>query len=188
MKRDAEGPKMLPVLIALLLAAGVSGAKDLPEGTHVLVMVVETVSRENIMASGEQGMLGRLHAAGITDADITDGSIAVGIVYCCGGNISRETAMAFFVPPEFRTSQGDVVEVRLGRVASKKDLKRGDFGAINHALNVRESFNDETGACRWDPPNEKLWMRVLYCDWMLGEGWQRRGGLSPGWFRPAQTG
>jgi hypothetical protein len=43
----------------------------------------------------------------------------------------------------------------------------------------------EGGRCRWDPPNEKLWMRVIYCDWMLGENWQFKGGLHKGWFRPA---
>jgi hypothetical protein len=158
-------------------------AKEHPEGTHILVMVVESVPKTDIVASGEAGGLGRLHAEGISDQAITDGSVAVGIVYCCGGKISKDTAVVFYVPPEFRTKQGDVVEVRLGRLASKKERKRGDLGTINRAVMIRESFADEQGACRWDPPNERLWMRVLYCDWMLGEGWDRRGGLSPGWFR-----
>jgi hypothetical protein len=165
-----------------VLCVSAADAKALPEGTHILAMVVQTFDRTSIVDSGEQGMLGRLLAEGITDADISDGSVALGIVYCCGGKITQETAIAFYVPPEYRLQEGDVVEVSLGRIVSKKEIKRGDKGTVNRAVSVRESFKDETGVCRWDPPNETLWMRVLYCDWMLGEGWKRRGGLSPGWY------
>jgi hypothetical protein len=169
--------------VALLGSTG-THAKQHPEGTRILVMVVESVPRQSIIASGETGALGQLYAAGITDDMLSDGSMAVGIVYCCGGKISKETAVVFYVPDEFRTQLGDVVEVQVGRLASKKERKRGELGSINRAITIRESFQDEQGVCRWDPPNEQLWMRVLYCEWMLGEGWQRRGGLNPGWFRP----
>lgn len=81
------------------------------------------------------------------------------------------------------TALGDVVEVSVGYVPSKKERKRGATGRVNRAVAVRDNIDADVGACRWDPPNDALWMRVLYCDWMLGEGWERRGGLLPGWYK-----
>lgn len=154
-----------------------------PPGTRVAAMVVQVASLDELMASGDQGMLGRLREHGIADEELSDGSVAAGIVYCCGGGISKETMLVFYVPLDFRVTVGDVVEVSLGRVPTKKQRKKGDNGAINQALGVRGSFNDDSGTCRWDPENDTLWMRVLYCDWMLPEGWEYRGGLSKGWYR-----
>jgi hypothetical protein len=92
--------------------------------------------------------------------------------------------LAFYVPTDFRVAMGDVVEIVLGRTATKKERKKGDQGTMNRVAQIRDSFESEAGSCRWDPENETLWMRVLYCDWMPGEGWQYRGGLSNGWFKP----
>lgn len=173
------------ILIALLVLAPHSAlaANPHPPGTLALVMVAEVGELNDILASGEDGMLGMLHANGIVDDDLSDGSVAFGLVYCCGGKISRDTVHGFYVPTEFRVAVGDVVEISLGRTVSKKERKRGDRGTVNRAIRVRYSFEKEDGSCRWDPQDDRLWMRVLYCDWMPSESWQYRGGLSKGWYR-----
>jgi len=146
-------------------------------------MVVEVSKLEDILASGEDGMLGLLHANGITDDEVSDGSIAFGIVYCCNGKISRDTAFGFYVPTDFRVAVGDVVEISLGRAASKKERRRGETTVINRATRVRYSFEKDDGSCFWDPDDDRMWTRVLNCDWMQEEGWQYRGGLSEGWYK-----
>jgi hypothetical protein len=82
-------------------------------------------------------------------------------------------------------AEGDVVEIEVGRTARPR---RGDPGAMNRAIAVRESFADDTGECRWDPEDERLWMRVLNCNWMQAEGWQLERGLDTKWFKPAPSG
>lgn len=167
----------------LLFSAVVIAADPHPRGTRVAAMVVQVASLEEIMSSGDKGILGRLRSQGIPDDQLSDGSIAAGIVYCCGGKISKETMLVFYVPPNFRAAVGDVAEIALGHTPTKKQSKNGDKGSINQALQVRESLNDESGQCRWDPENETLWMRVLFCEWMPSDGWVYRDGLNKGWFK-----
>jgi len=152
------------------------------EGAHVLVMVVQLATRAETIATGDDGALGVLRANGISEDEIRDGSVAAGIKFCCGGKVSMDTRLMFYVPPSFSVSEADVVEVAIGRPARKR---RGDPGAINRAVRVRESLNDTSTACRWDPEDDRLWTRILYCDWMSAEGWQLERGLDKTWFRPA---
>jgi len=51
------------------------------------------------------------------------------------------------------------------------------------ALFSKADEND--GHCWWDPKNDELWLRVLYCDWMPNEGWIKQNGINPAWFKPA---
>jgi hypothetical protein len=151
-------------LFAVLPAA----AKEKPyraEGARVLVMVAQLASRDETLATGDHGALGLLKSQGIRPEEIRDGTVAVGIVYCCGGKISKETRLMFYSPPEIQLAVGDVAEMEFGR---KPDKKHQDRGKLNKVVAVRESFEDESGACRWDPEDDKLWMRVLYCDWHGG--------------------
>jgi hypothetical protein len=152
------------------------------EGAHVLVMVVQLASRAETLATGEDGALGVLRANGISEDEIRDGSVAAGIKFCCGGKVSMDTRLMFYVPPSFGVSEADVVEVAIGRPARRR---RGDPGAINRAIRIRESLNDTNAACHWDPEDDRLWTRILYCDWMSEEGWQLERGLDKTWFRPA---
>lgn len=173
---------LLVAMLALAPLPALAAKPHLP-GTRVLAMVVDVGKLDDIIASGEDGMLGMLHASGIGDDEISAGSVAFGIIYCCGGKISRDTLYGFYIPTNFRVAAGDVVEISLGRTASKKERKRGDRGTVNRATGVRYSFGKEDGSCRWDPEDDRLWMRVLYCNWMPDEGWQYRGGLSEGWYK-----
>lgn len=170
------------LLAALPLASPV--AKPLPERSLVMGMVIHLGEREEIVATGEAGLFGSLRASGISEEEITDGSVAVAMIYCCRGKFSRTTMLYFYVPAELALAEGDVVEIELGRGTTRKQRKQGDRGTLNRASRVRDSFEQPTGACRWDPENDALWMRVIYCDWMLGEGWLQRGGLDKHWYRP----
>ena len=156
-------------------------AKDLPQGTHILTMVAQLASKAETLATGEEGFLGKLHQNGITDEEIVDGSVAVGIVYCCGGSITKQTMWVFYVPPEFQLAVGDVVELEVGKSPNQK---KGEPGVFHRIVRVRESFEDETGSCRWDPEDDRMWARILYCDWMEEEGWKYKSGLSKTWYKP----
>ena len=53
---------------------------------------------------------------------------------------------------------------------------------------VLQSANQTNGPCWWDPKNEILWRRVIYCDWMPQEGWVNQEGFNKfyiGWYKPA---
>jgi hypothetical protein len=91
--------------------------------------------------------------------------------------------LIFYVPPSLEVTEGDITEIELGRPARKR---RGDPGAINRAVRIRESMGDTNMACRWDPEDERMWMRILFCDWMESEGWQFARGLNKTWFKPAR--
>lgn len=169
------------VLLTFGLVSPVT-AKDLPQGTHILTMVVQLASRAETLATGEEGALGKLHQSGILDEDILDGSVAAGIIYCCGGSITRKTMWVFYAPPEFRLAVGDVVELEVGKSPNKK---KGEPDVFHRVVKVRESFENETGSCHWDPEDDRMWARIIYCDWMEAEGWKYKGGLSKTWYKPA---
>jgi len=89
-----------------------------------------------------------------------------------------------FVPSGIKVEMGDIVEVRVGHPE-----KKGVPGALNTVLRIREKAGDANRMCRWEPPDERLWTRVLYADWMPQEGWLREKGsplvLYPPWYKPA---
>ncbi len=180
---------VVSTVLGILLGAGPAKtlAREKPHrapGTHKLAMVVQVAGSDEILATGDEGILGRMRAEGIRDEDILrDGSVAVGIVYCCGGSISMKTRLMFYVPPGLTLAAGDVVEIELGREANKKQK---DPGAINRAVARHESIEDEDGQCRWDPENDALWMRVLRCDWMESQGWLYEGGLDKTWYKAGE--
>lgn len=170
------------IAIQFLLTGPASAQSADDEGAHVLVLVVQLASRAETIATGEGGALGVLRANGISEDEIRDGSVAAGIKFCCGGKVSMDTRLMFFVPPSFSVAEGDIVEVEIGRPARRR---RSDPGAVNRAVGIRESFHDANSACHWNPEDDRLWTRILYCDWMSAEGWQLERGLDKTWFKPS---
>jgi hypothetical protein len=123
-------------------------------------------------------------ASGIKDSEIVDGSVIVARIYCCGGmteNLSSEKANArvLYVPKGLNVALGDIVEVRAGRPPENKDA-----GLLNIVTRVVQRYGVENGNCWWDPKDDRLWLRVLYCDWMPREGWVKQEGLHPAWYKP----
>jgi len=124
-------------------------------------------------------------ANGIPDSEIVDGSVVVARIYCCGGiteSISSEVANArmLYVPKGIDVDLGDIVEVRSGNPPNKENS-----GKLNKVTRVVQKADENDGHCWWDPKNDELWLRVLYCDWMPNEGWIKQNGINPAWFKPA---
>jgi hypothetical protein len=130
-------------------------------------------------------------AAGVADSELVDGSIVMARVYCCGGitehfsveNIDRIMA---YVPRGLKVMRGDFIEVKVGRPP-----ENGDSGLLNTVTRVIQGYeerirksNDPSETCWWDPKNDRLWLRVVYCNWMPKDGWIKQGGSYPAWYKP----
>ena len=145
-------------------------------GTLRLAQVVELATREQILKAGFVSQ--QLLASGLKDSDLKDGSVAVARVNCCHQATEVGSALMFYVPPDVALEIGDIVEVRMGREATKTAP-----GAVNTAVQVREKKEAPDSQCLWDPPNNLMWGRVLYCKWMPAEGWTLKNGLHKTWLK-----
>ena len=147
-------------------------------GTLRLAQVMRTATREEILKLTTQRQ--HLLDSGLKDSDFQDGSLAMGRVCCCHPSTEEETAMWFYVPPDKPVNPGDIVEIRMGRESSKKDP-----GRVNVLVEIRQKKDASESHCSWDPPNNSLWRRVLYCDWMPAEGWTLKKGAYNTWLKRA---
>jgi hypothetical protein len=144
-----------------------------------LVQVIQLATREEILKLGTQ--LEHLHASGVKDSDFKDGSVAMARIYCCHPSTDEGTAICFYVPPDLHVLVGDLVVVRMGRKATKKDP-----GTVNVAEEVREHKDNTNSQCSWNPPDDTKWRRLIYCTWMPAEGWTlRKSFLHETWFKAA---
>lgn len=150
------------------------------------VMVVAT--RDDIVrAEAYEAIL----TAGVPDEDLSDGSVVLARVYCCGGisqNLSEEFQhrTMLLVPKGMKVGLGDIVELRVGRPP-----REGDGGKLNTVTRLVQAVDEQerrsrekSETCWWDPKDDRLWLRVLYCDWMPTEGWKKQEGSYPAWFKP----
>ena len=146
-------------------------------GALRVTQVSQLASREQILRDPNYTLL---LASGLEDAELRDGSLGVGKTFCCG-KTDQGLMMYFYIPPDVEVDLGDVVEVRMGRKSKGKDA-----GELNTVTRVRVPFEEAQDVCRWDPPDDSLWRRVLYCDWMEEEGWVLfTKGMSKAWLKPA---
>ena len=179
-----SGPRLTSCVVALSFYASIAGAGTSklhpPDKDHAgalrAAQVALLATREAILGFGSN--LDILLASGLTDADLTDGSIAAGRVNCCHESTEQSSEIWFYVPPDIKAREGDLVVVRMGRKPSKQDP-----GAINVAVEIRERADVAESRCIWDPPNERLWTRIIYCDWMPAEGWTLESGLWKTWLK-----
>jgi hypothetical protein len=180
-KRQAAVLVMMTCLAYTVSNAGTSRlyppSKD-QAGALRLAQVVQTATREEILKLTTQRE--HLLASGLQDSDFKDGSLAMGRVYCCHPSTEEGTAIWFYVPPDKPVNPGDIVEVRMGREASKNDP-----GRVNALVQIRQKKDAAESHCSWDPPKDFLWRRVLYCDWMPTEGWTLAKGSHNTWLKRA---
>ena len=151
-----------------------------------LAQVTALDKRDEIIQS--KPLYDAIIASGIADTEIVDGSVVVARIYCCGGltkNLSPEKMYArlLYVPKGLSVAPGDIVEFRAGRFP-----ERGDGGLLNRVTRVVQRNGPDNAACWWEPKDDRLRLRVLYCSWMLGEGWVKQEGDYPGWFKPPTPG
>jgi len=149
---------------------------EVPANSLHLGQVMIVADRRTLMEESKP-TYDALIASGIKDSDIKDGSTVLARIYCCGG---PTTAPVLYVPSGLEVKTGDIVEFISGRPP-----KKGDAGLLNTVTRIVQRYDDSSPRCRWDPPNEGLWQRVLYCDWMQEAGWVKQGGIAPAWFKPA---
>jgi len=154
-----------------------SDISKLPPGSLRLAQVMDNdVTRADIVEAKE--IYDALIASGIKDSDIADNSVVLARIFCCGGKNETYNATMLFVPPGIKPSVGDLVEVRVGR-----DPEDGDAGLVNVVTRVVPK-----DGCWWDPKNDRLWVRILYCEWMPKDGWIKQEGISPAWHKPSTPG
>ncbi len=173
-------------LIIILLTACTSigpriQTSHVPAGSLQLAEVMFAPSQQQINEA--KWLHDDIIGAGIKEAEIRDGSVVFARVYCCGGPNERDTAPIVYVPAGIKAEPGDIIEIKVGHPS-----REGDPGQLNIVTQIRQKTGEKGGSIRWDPPNELLWGRVLYADWMPKEGWIRQGGLYHFWFKPAPTG
>jgi hypothetical protein len=147
-----------------------------PAGSLRLAQIGKYFTRADVLGEPEARNL--LLACGVKEQEISDHSLALVRVYCCGGAIENTSARVIYVPPTIYAGIGDIVEVRVGSPPHGDDP-----GTLHTATRVCQKAG-VSGPIRWDPPNERLWMRVLYADWMPAQGWVRHGGIHRMWYKP----
>ncbi|MBS0580603.1 MAG: hypothetical protein JSR36_15205 [Proteobacteria bacterium] len=166
--------RLLPPMLACLLGACSTGQMGEPATLHA-VQVVEVETRADILAS--RGMHEALAGAGVSDAAIADGSVVTARLMCCGPPESSNPHGFYNRDPKsLPLSVGDVIEVRLG----------GD-SKVNEVTRVLQPANQADGPCWWDPKDDRLWRRVMFCEWMPTEGWVKQGGVYSGWYKAASS-
>jgi hypothetical protein len=175
---------VLLMMICLACAVSSAGTSKLypptksQTGALRLAEVVQIATREEILGLGVS--LQHLLASGLKDSDFKDGSLATGRVYCCHPSTDEGRAMWFYVPSDAPVKLGDIVVIRMGRESTKKDP-----GTVNVVIEVRQKQGAPDSQCSWDPPNDKLWGRLLYCTWMPAEGWTLEKGFWNTWLKRA---
>ncbi|MBI3621521.1 MAG: hypothetical protein HY208_04965 [Nitrospirae bacterium] len=153
---------------------------EVPANSLHLGEAMVVFHRSDVLKDESKPTYAALLAAGIKDSDIKDGSLVFVRIYCCGGPNERVSAPILYVPSGLEVKQGDIVEFVAGRRPQK-----GDVGLLNIATRIVQRYDERSPSCRWDPPDNRLWQRVLYCDWMQESGWVKQGGIAPAWFKPA---
>jgi hypothetical protein len=147
-------------------------AAHTPQGAYYLAEVTSVqegqITRKDILANTE--VYRWLLSSGIADKAITDGSVEKGRIYCCGGPNDGGGVTFFYKPFNVNLNPGDIVEIQAGTKApSKKSVVVKVNIMTRRLLTYEQRKNNDS--CHWDPQNPGLWQRVLYCDWMLSEGW-----------------
>jgi len=153
-----------------------------PVGSLRLAQVMSVGRRSDVVESPDLYKI--LKASGIDDSDIVDGNIVVARIYCCGGLTEKSSsevheARGIYVPRNLHVNVGDIVEMRVGRPPQD-----GDHGLLNTVTRVVMKRGQDDGSCWWDPRDDRLWLRVLYCSWMPEQGWTKQGGIHPAWYKP----
>lgn len=171
---------ILSLIVILSSCAGTSRLyrQHVPEGSLRLAEIVALAGREEIEEN--QNIYQALLDSDVTDSEITDGSIGMGRVFCCGGKNEYETAIWFYIPKDINAEIDDVVEVWSGREMKQNDP---EVGYPNTVVRIVEKPAYGKRVCRWLPDDPSLWARVLYCDGLEEDGWTKQGGLFPVWVK-----
>ena len=174
------------IILALILSA----CSSMPSYIQTDIVPAESLRVAQILDIAKRQDIIKLEAyksiiaTGTPDSEVVDGSLAAARVYCCGG-ISQEFSservykIFLFVPKGLKIEVGDFVEVKVARSPTK-----GDNGSLNTVTRLAYRYPEKPQSCWWDPKDDRLWLRTIYCEWMPKEGWIKQEGLYPSWFKP----
>ena len=194
--REVRMKKIIWIVISSIICSACSTplriqSDIVPVGSLRVAEVVSIGTREDILkAEAYKAII----TAGVADSELVDGSIVMARVFCCGGlseSLSEERihALMLLVPKGLKVMKGDLVEVKVGRPPEK-----GDGGILNTVTRVVQGYEERvqkskeySDTCWWDPKDNRLWLRVLYCNWMPKDGWIKQGGTYPAWYLPATS-
>ena len=180
--------KLVIVFLGTLIAGASLAAQSrayedyVPAGALHLGQVIEAAKRDEILKM--KLLYEAVRTTGIEDADIVDGTAVAARIFCCGGitkELSAEVRNSLFlyVPKGLDVGLGDIVEFRVGHPA-----EGGSPAVMNSVTRIVQKSGKDDGKCWWDPKNDRLWQRILYCEWMPAEGWVKHDGMAPAWFKP----
>jgi len=161
------------------LSACASGLRiypiDVPAGALRVGEVASLANKKDIKAM-EQTYKALL-SSGIKDSELGNRSFGAARVFCCGGPDEKSSDIFFYIPGDIKVELGDIVEIRSGH-----HPKDGTPGRPNTAVRVVEK-RESKKSCDWDPPGDYLWNKVIYCEWMPGNGWTAPQGVYKVWYK-----
>jgi hypothetical protein len=170
-----RGQRLLSICVIALyvLSACSTSAGRLGEpGTLHAAEIVEIMTRTDILAS--HGVHESLTNSGVSDSAIVDGSVVVVRSMCCGPP-STANPHGVLNPQGLSLHAGDVIEFVIPGGSSVNTLTR-----------VLQKAGATDGQCWWEPRDDKLWRRVMFCSWMPQQGWvQQTGSMVIGWYKPS---
>ncbi len=181
---------LLAALLVFVFTSGYSQkyintfSKDIPPGSLRLVEVKQFFMRSDVV--NEKKAYSSLLKLGIQDEEIVDGRFGMGTIYCCGGTAEGPTRQIFYIPNEMigQVKVSDMVEIRNGM----KPVKGHERTEVNTLLRIVQRADANDSTVRWVPNNPRLWMRVLYADWMEKEGWiELKKAIDHTWYKPPAT-
>jgi hypothetical protein len=159
------------------------------ESLHAAEVIYVATRNDILKAEAYKAII----TAGVNDSELVDGSIVMGRVYCCGGisvSISEERihAVMVYVPKGLKVKNGDFIEFKVGCPPTSVKEDVGLLNTVTRVIKTREElireYNDPSETCWWDPRDERLWLRVIYCKWMPKEGWIEQRGSYRTWYKP----
>jgi hypothetical protein len=175
----------LVAAVALVALTGCSTglriqSAHVPAGSLRLAQIMWIGTGQDMQKPDLQPTRAVLTDSGVSDTELKDGGVVVSRIECCGGPNEESSAIVIYVPPSVKVQRGDIVELRAADPA-----KKGQLGQVNVVTRIVQQAGDPNGTIRWNPPDQRLWCRTLYADWMRQEGWKYQGGLYKAWYKPA---
>ena len=170
---------LLPLMFCLpRVSAGARPSEAEQPGVLRAAGVVAVATRTDLVGTSYAR---DLVARGLDEASIVDGMIVMVRMWCCRPNPEKSGALYLYNPLGLELAPGDFIEFRIGDTTDD-----GTLASLITVTRVLERADEITGKCRWDPPDERLWLRYVFCDWMPAEGWvKQEKKTQPIWYKAA---
>jgi len=177
--RDAKFQALLAVVLCLGCVAASAAQEADASGVLRAAGVVQVATRDDIKKASSyyKDML----AHGVDEASIVDGSLVVVRMLCCRDNLKASALAYLYNPRAIKVAPGDFIEFRIGDAKAPNTPE-----AFSSVTRVLQPVDQTDGKCWWDPRDDRMWMRFVFCEWMPAEGWVKQDSkMNPAWYKPA---